>query len=84
MAKTLKYCKKCKLNKDPEEFGFDARTVDLKKRYCKDCISILNKENYERKRSSKIEQVRDWQSANKEKVKSYKKTYANKQKGTQN
>lgn len=70
-----KGCKKCRENKSLEMFGSCSKSRDGKKNFCKSCISELNKSNYLKKRESKIEQVKDWQANNSEKVKEYKRSY---------
>lgn len=76
MAKNLKECRKCFDFKSCDEFGTDKRSKDGKKRFCKTCISELNRLNFISKRDSKIEQILSWQKENAEKVKEYKRSYA--------
>jgi hypothetical protein len=82
MAKNLKECRKCLEIKSQEYFGTDNRSKDGKKRFCKSCISEMNKLNFLAKRESKLEQILSWQKDNKEKVKEYKRAYAKRKRKT--
>lgn len=76
MAKNLKECRKCFELKEWSEFGTDKRSKDGKKRFCKECISVLNRNNFLAKREDKVLQIRSWQKENVEKVREYKRSYA--------
>ena len=78
MERNLKECQKCFELKDVKHFGANKKTKDGKKRYCKACISIMNSDNYNKKRDKKIDQVLSWQEINAEKVREYKRNYARK------
>lgn len=79
MGTGLKECRKCCELKNLDEFGTDKKAKDGKKRFCKSCISILNKNNYSKKREKKISQILEWQEENADKVREYKRNYARKQ-----
>ena len=76
MEKGLKECRKCFELLNVSEFGTDKKSKDGKKRFCKQCISDLNSNNYFKKADKKKEQVLNWQADNSEKVKEYKRSYA--------
>lgn len=76
MEKSLKECGKCFEFLNINEFGTDKKTKDGKKRFCKQCISDLNRNNYLKKSDQKKEQILNWQALNTEKVKEYKRSYA--------
>jgi hypothetical protein len=76
MEKDLKECGKCFEFLPFNSFGTDTRSPDGKKRFCKTCISELNRANYASKSKQKTEQVLNWQKENAEKVKEYKRAYA--------
>lgn len=76
MEKNLKECGKCFEFFTLDYFGTDTKSPDGKKRFCKQCISELNRANYSSKSKQKTEQVLDWQKENIEKVREYKRNYA--------
>ena len=72
-----KICKGCGRNRKIGKFGRDSNTIDGKRIYCRDCISILNK----RYRTSPIgrikhkKSVENWKKKNKIAIKEYNKAY---------
>ena len=72
-----KVCKGCGRNRKIGKFGRDSKTIDGKRIYCKDCISILNR----RYRTSPIGRIKhqksvdNWKKKNKLAIKEYNKDY---------
>ena len=77
-----KICKGCGRNRKIGKFGRDSKTIDGKRIYCRDCISILNK----RYRISPIGRIKhkksvdNWREKNKQKIRRYNKRYYRKKK----
>ena len=72
-----KICKGCGRNRKIGKFGRDSKTIDGKRIYCRDCISILNR----RYRTSPFGRIKhqksvdNWKKRNKLAIKEYNKAY---------
>lgn len=73
-----KICTKCNQEKPLTEYHKQKATKDGHRLYCKSCIKIIMAERYIREKSTLISQVKDWQTQNQEKRKSYQRKYQQK------
>lgn len=72
-----KICIGCERNRRIGKFGRDKNGPDGKRIYCRDCVSILNK-NYKltpRGKRKHEKSVKKWKSKNKERIRQYNKNY---------
>jgi hypothetical protein len=77
-----KICKGCGRNRKIGKFGKDSSKVDVKRIYCRDCISIINK-RYRASPVGKIKHkkcVETWKKRNKPAIREYNKAYYTKKK----
>ena len=71
-----KTCTKCNLPKDLEkDFGASAQGKGGKKSICKDCIALMNRARYDKKKDIILKKNKEWDSKNKEFLKDYKAEY---------
>ncbi len=76
--KDMKRCTSCKIDKSFEDFRRQSKTKDGYKYRCKKCDNLAAREYYKRKKSKIIENAKEWQKNNPDKVKEYKKKYYSK------
>jgi hypothetical protein len=79
----MKVCTKCKEQKPLAAFRRQGSTKDGLKYYCKECDDTIAKKYYERNRGKIVNNVKQWQKDNPNKVKEYKKSYYGKNKSTE-
>jgi predicted methyltransferase len=79
----LKVCTKCKEALPLSDFRKQSSTKDGLKYYCKKCDNELAKSYYKKNKNKIVDKVKEWQKANPEKVKGYKKSYYGKNKSVQ-
>ncbi len=75
-----KQCTKCQIPKDLLEFGNFSRGAGGKKSICKDCISLMNRSRYEKKKNTILEKNKQWDKTNEQYLKQYKAEYYQKNK----
>lgn len=71
-----KKCTKCKEEKTLNEFRKQTKMKDGHKPRCKVCDSQTQKKRYKKNKAAIKTKVREWQAANPEKTKQYKKIWA--------
>ncbi len=76
----MKICTKCKEEKPLGDFRKQSSTKDGLKYYCKECDNRIAKKYYEKNKGKIVNNVKQWQKDNPNKVKEYKKSYYGKSK----
>ena len=76
----MKICTKCKEEKSLGDFRKQSSTKDGLKYYCKKCDNRIAKKYYEKNKGKIVNNVKQWQKDNPNKVKEYKKSYYGKSK----
>lgn len=64
----MKYCSKCKTEKEVSEFGKKQSQPDGLSRWCKDCKSKADKLNYENNKEKRLNRAKRYYEQNKEKI----------------
>ena len=80
----MKTCTKCKGTFQFSEFRKQSSTKDGLKYYCKRCDDEIAKKYYEKNKNKIVNNVKQWQKDNPNKVKEYKKSYYGKNRQTEN
>ena len=80
----MKTCTKCKGTFQFSEFRKQSSTKDGLKYYCKRCDDEIAKKYYEKNKNKIVNNVKQWQKDNPNKVKEYKKSYNGKNRQTEN
>lgn len=70
----MKYCPKCKIDKENKEFNLKTSSKDGLHNKCRLCMKIQNKEWYKGKRIEKIEYAKQYQK--RESIKQYQNEYS--------
>jgi hypothetical protein len=71
----MKKCTSCHESKPYDFFRRQSKTKDGYKYRCKKCDNLAAREYYKKKKSKIIENAKEWQKNNPDKVKEYKKKY---------
>lgn len=79
-----KLCKKCNTEKATSEFRKQPKARDGLYPTCKNCHDLDSEERYQKNKLKRIQQAKDWNVINPDKVKEYKSNYNRNAKNKQN